>query len=293
MNMLLEFQNLFISPTTKNPLSFKGTLTPDKRWREGVLENSQNKAKFHVKNGIPNFVERKKEAWTGGVESLNPELEWIKRSWNNHFETLKKHKNHDYYEFARKIAKTGGLGIDIASGPGGGSVPSILFFNPKAKIMMTDLGVSVLYLWQEFLHNQRKGHDVAFTGMDVTRIPLKSNCLDYVVDSGGFGNVEYADKAIGESFRVLKSGGKLYLNDAITEDVEKLPAEVYSELVSKKPQYTTGWEQMVKEAGFIIESKDTWKQQKLNYDESDLGALSKQYGVEIYFTSFSLIAHKP
>ncbi|TFG96244.1 hypothetical protein E4H12_11530, partial [Candidatus Thorarchaeota archaeon] len=108
MNMLLEFQNLFISPTTKNPLSFKGTLTPDKRWREGVLENSQNKAKFHVKNGIPNFVERKKEAWTGGVESLNPELEWIKRSWNNHFETLKKHKNHDYYEFARKIAKTGG-----------------------------------------------------------------------------------------------------------------------------------------------------------------------------------------
>ncbi|MGY5875192.1 MAG: methyltransferase domain-containing protein [Candidatus Thorarchaeota archaeon] len=290
--MIEEFQDLFVCPEDQKPLRYTGSFSSESRWTNGVLEDGVSYA-IKVTEGIPEFIKVEKKAWTGGGDSFVPDLELIEDNWNRSFENLRENRDHPYYHHAREIAEHGGLGIDIASGPGGGAVPSILFFDPDARVLMTDLGVLVLRLWQEHLSSFKEGHNVSFAEMDVTRIPLKSGCLDYVVDSGGFGNVEYADRAICESFRILRSGGRLYLNNAITEGIEELPTHVYLELVGKKPHDERGWESVIEEAGFEIERVETWNRRRVEYEESDLGALAKEHGVDIYFTSVSLIGQRP
>ncbi len=290
--MIKEFQDLFVSPVDHRHLAFTGSCSNDGRWTDGLLHRSEDLS-FMVREGIPEFVEVEKKAWTGGGGSFVPDIELIQNNWEQIFENLRENRDHSYYQYAREIAEGGGLGIDIASGPGGGAVPSILFFDPDAKVLMTDLGGLVLHLWQHHFKDIKEGHNVSFAEMDVTEVPIKSDCLDYVVDSGGFGNVNYTDRAVSEAFRILRSGGGLHLNNAITEGIEELPIDVYKELVRKKPHDEYGWESVVENAGFVIERVDTWNRRKVEYDESDLGVLSREHGIDLYFTSLTISGRKP
>lgn len=290
----LDFQDCFVTPVSHKELVFEGTTEVDWAWKNGFLREIDDDMEYPVSNGIPDFTEKLKRTWSGGDADNKPSMEWIQSSWNDHLQTLRKHRDHAYYSFARYIAENPGLVLDIASGPGGGAMSALLFFDPKAKILMSDLGVSVLSLWEKHLGGIDAGENVSFAGMDVTALPIRNESIDYVTDSGGFGNVDNNNIALAEAYRVLKSGGYLFLNDAITEGLDQFPNDIYEDLVSKQPHHEVGWEELVSSCGFDVLETNIWPQsrRRMKHDESDLGPLARKHDVEIYFTGFSLTAKK-
>lgn len=291
--MISEFQHLFVVPRNYRELSYKGTRIQEDKWLEGQLFTKEHDDLFLVHNGIPDFTDGSKTTWSGGGDEVTPTIDWIERNWLDHQEKMREHEDHDYYSFARRIAHDGGLVLDVASGPGGGAMPAILFFDSDAKILMSDLGPSVLDLWRQHLERTREGRNVSFVGMDATEMPLRRNSFDYVVDSGGFGNISHTDEALQEAYRILKPGGTLYLNDAITEGLDQFPPEVYRAIVEACPQDQNGWEHVIRDVGFSIVGTKTWSRRQIDYEESDLGALAKEHGVNIWFLGLSIIAVKP
>lgn len=291
----LDFQDCFVTPASHKELAFEGTAGKKEAWQNGFLRAVDDDIEYPVADGIPDFTEMSKRTWSGGDADRTPRMDWIQSSWKDHLQTLREHHDHAYYSFARHIAENPGLVLDIASGPGGGAMPALLFFDSKANILMTDLGVSVLSLWQKHLDSMDVGENVSFAGMDVTVLPIRSKSMDYVTDSGGFGNVDNNNVALAEAYRVLKSGGYLFLNDAITEGLDQFPDEIYKDLVSKQPHHEAGWEELVRSCGFEVLETNIWSQsrRRMKHDESDLGPLARKQDVEIYFTGFSLAAKKP
>lgn len=290
-----DFQDCFVTPASHKELVFEGTTEEDEAWKNGFLRAVDDDIEYPVADGIPDFTEESKRTWSGGDTDRTPCMDWIQSSWKDHLQNLREHQDHDYYSFARHIAENPGLVLDIASGPGGGAMPALVFFDSKAKILMSDLGVSVLSLWQKHLDSMDVGENVLFAGMDVTALPIRSESMDYVTDSGGFGNVDNNNIALAEAYRVLKSCGYLFLNDAITEGLDQFPDEIYEDLVSKQPHHEVGWEELVSSCGFDVLETNIWPQSRhpMKHDESDLGPLAGKHDVQIYFTGFSLTARKP
>ena len=236
--MRVHYQQLFRDPTDYSGLDYIGDCGDDGSWTNGALVSVGTGSRYPVKDGIPNFVPESKATWTAGNNvrdaTILDDTRQIDRNWSDQLEKANKNEGHYFYNTLREIAAAGGLILDVASGPGGGCVPSLLLYSPSVCVMMSDLGVRVVERWQELLRGTGHYSNVGFIGLDATRMPFKPESFDFVVDSGGFGNVEGSNLALSEASRVLKIGGTLFLNDA-----ETVPASA-----SRSPSPTTsrsGW----------------------------------------------------
>jgi hypothetical protein len=149
-----DFQNIFVVPSSYEPLLYEGTLD-DGKWSNGVLKTADKRHLYDVLNGIPDFVDPSVKAWTEEEMEEIRRGNWIERNWKS--QTQQMHAKSRRTDFCRRIAESDGIVLDVASGPGGGSMPGIVYFNPNAKVLINDLGVRVLQECQGFLRKIKLG----------------------------------------------------------------------------------------------------------------------------------------
>jgi len=287
-----SFQNIFVVPRTHEPLIYEGTLDGS-NWNNDVLRTADKRHMYNVLSGIPNFVDPSVEAWTEEEMKEVRKGNWIERNWRSQTEQMHESKSRRV-EFCRRIAGSYGIVLDVASGPGGGTVPGILHFNPEAKVLMNDLGIRVLQEWQAFLRGSRIRSNVDFAAFDATFMPIRSGVLDVVTSSGGFGNIPGADKALQETSRVLKLGGTLFMADGTLkeEDFSKFPKEVQSKWKARFPGSIGGYRGMLRDAGLSIISYEEIGVGTISPDESKLGKLAARHGISLRFVGCYAEAEK-
>lgn len=264
------------------------------RWTtiDGVLKTADGIHSYPVVDGIPNFVDPSVKAWTEEEMKEIRKGKWIERNWKSQtqqMQTKSKRSN-----FCQRIAESDGIILDVASGPGGGSMPGIVYFNPNAKVLMNDLGVRVLQEWQAFLRKNKIGPNVCFAAFDATCMPIRSETFDIVASSGGFGNIAGTNKALQEAFRILKKDGILFMADGTVkkEDFSQFPKEVQLEWKTRLPALVNGYKRILKDAGFSIISYEEVGLGAISPDESELGKTAERYGITLHFIGCYIQAEK-
>jgi SAM-dependent methyltransferase len=286
-----DFQNIFVVPSSYEPLLYEGTLDHDK-WSDGVLKTADARHSYPVLDGIPNFVDPSVKAWTEEEMEEIKKGNWIERNWKNQTQQMQAESRRT--EFCRRIAESVGIILDVASGPGGGSMPGIVYFNPNAKVLMNDLGVRVLQEWRAFLRKNKIGPDVYFAAFDATCMPICSKAFDIVASSGGFGNIVGTDKALYEAFRILRRGGNLFMADGTIkeEDFFQFPREVQLEWKTRLPALVSGYESMLKDSGFSIISYEELSSGTISPNESELGKAAEKHGITLHLVGCYIQAEK-
>ena len=208
----------------------------------------------------------------------------------------KVNENNLWVKFCKEIAHLKkALVLDVASGPGGGLVPCILYYNDEAYILMNDIEYRILLEWRRFLRGMNKGKYVGFLAADAKRLPIKNNSLDIVVSGGGFSNIPEHGEALHEAFRVLRPGGMLYMIEGgiLREDFMKLPSHIRQGWLEHFPALLGEWDRMIKDIGFEILFYETKGIERLSPDEGDLPKIAYEYGVTLRFAGMYLKAAKP
>lgn len=253
----------------------------EKRWADGFLWAFGENDMYPVVDGIPIFVLPPRQTWTPlSIMKLRKE-KWIERNWKKAGESIA-HDKSQLTEFAKRMAESDGLILDVASGPGGGFVPRVLHMNPEAKILIDDTGLGLLQEWQRFL-NTRRVSKVSFALFDATIMPLKSNSIDMVSDLGGFDSVVGGERGIKEAYRVLKPGGTLLSMNGMTErdDFLQLPEKVRKKWYNWNPSFFDGFLEAFKKVGFKINANTFLKEKELKPEEGDLPRVANEYGVKL------------
>lgn len=286
-----KFQNIFVVPRTHEPLLYIGTMHND-RWKDGVLRTNDKRHSFDVLDGIPNFVDPSIRAWTEEEMEEIRKGKWIERNWESQIQEIQAGSRRA--DFCKMIAESDGIILDVASGPGGGMMPGIVYFNPEANVLMNDLGIKVLQEWQAFLRKKKIAPNVCFAAFDATCMPIRSEAFDVVASAGGFGNIPKTDKAIQEAFRILKRGGKLFMADGIVkeEDFSQFPKEVQLEWKTRFPAIVSGYKSILVDAGFSIISYEEVGLGTINPDESELGKVAEKHGITLHFVGCYIQAEK-
>ncbi len=286
------FWNILMDPVSRGELVFYGETIGDE-WVNGVLKSVSTGIEYPVIDDVVVFV---KDIDTGWSDELLERLKtegWIKRNWENH---IKKAGEKDLWSmFCREIAESNGLILDIASGPGGGLVPCILYYNDDAYVLMNDIEYRILLMWRRFLKNIGRGRYVGFLAVDARRLSIKDDSLDIVVSAGGFSNIVGQIDALREAYRVLKPGGKLYMVEGgvLKEDFMKLPENIRRELLEELPVLLGEWDRVVEELGFKVLSSVRHGLKTISPDERDLGKLAEKYGVTLHYSGVYVKAVKP
>jgi ubiquinone/menaquinone biosynthesis C-methylase UbiE len=264
------------------------------------LQTSDRKIKYRVVDGIPSFVKQKDDSW-GSRKAVAKELS----KYNANLKTLVQdnyhkrlgtwNKNDKHYSWVKKISRQKGLILEVACGWGGGFAPLILEFNPKAKILLNDLGLILLQEWRTFSETLDKWPNVSFTHFDATRCPIKSNSFDCVDSSGGIANISGSHLAIQEAYRILKPRGKLFMSDIDLDPdcFTKFPAGVQEKWRRdmNDPHVGTGYENRLLNAGFKIVSMES-SRSALDPKESTIAKLATKHGFVMNVIGFSIEAQK-
>lgn len=98
--------------------------------------------------------------------------------------------------------------IDVGSGTGDLST-IILKENKNVLIYAVDLNLEMLNEAKKQFNNQQK-EKIKFINANAENLPFENNFFDKYVISFCLRNITYIEKALRESFRVLKPGGKFY-----------------------------------------------------------------------------------
>jgi len=297
-----NFSSLFVHPQSHKPLAFYGNTEEGKdmlrygyrsvgeRWKNGFLWAEGTHDLYPVINGIPVFVLPPDQTWGDATEELRRER-WIERNWERAEKWLEEEPA--LTEFSKRMAESGGLILDVGSGPRGGFAPRVLHLNPQATILMDDLGLCVLQEWCSFLRG--KGiSNTSFALFDARKMPLKSNSIDAIGDIWGFANMSDSTKAIEEAHRVLKLGGRLFSLNSIMEgdDFMKLPEEFRTKWYNTNPPFYDGFTEVFKKAGFNVVSNELFVERKLSPDEGDLPGEANKHGIRLHVKEYCTEAIK-
>jgi len=297
-----NFSSLFVHPQSHKPLAFYGNTEEGKdmlrygyrsvgeRWKNGFLWAEGTHDLYPVINGIPVFVLPPDQTWGDATEELRRER-WIERNWERAEKWLEEEPA--LTEFSKRMAESGGLILDVGSGPRGGFAPRVLHLNPQATILMDDLGLCVLQEWCSFLRG--KGiSNASFALFDARKMPLKSNSIDAIGDIWGFANMSDSTKAIEEAHRVLKPGGRLFSLNSIMEgdDFMKLPEEFRTKWYNTNPPFYDGFTEVFKKAGFNVVSNELFVERKLSPDEGDLPGEANKHGIRLHVKEYCTEAIK-
>ena len=290
--MYRVFWGIFMDPSTGEDLVFDGVVE-DGFWVDGVLRGSVSDVEYPVIDGVAVFTLGVDTGWRDeDIEALRRD-KWIERNWEEHMGSVGKGGLWD--SFCKEIAGCEGLILDVASGPGGGFVPCILYYNDDAYVLMSDIEYRILLEWRRFLKSVGRGRYVGFLAADARKLPIKDNSLDMVVSAGGFSNIPDQGMALREAFRVLKPGGALYMAEGgiLREDFEKLPLEVREKWLSKFPTLLGEWDRVLKSVGFEIVFFERVGLRTISPSESELGKEAHRYGVTLRYTGYYIKAVKP
>jgi ubiquinone/menaquinone biosynthesis C-methylase UbiE/uncharacterized protein YbaR (Trm112 family) len=287
-----SFFHIFAHPEKAKPLIFTGGFE-EGRWDNGFLCAEGEDQMYPVVGGIPVFIPpwRQEQAWPEWALNKIREEDIIAQNWRRERQLLDERSK--LREFAMRLAKSDGLILDVASGPGGGFVPMVLQLNAEAKALMCDLSLGLLQEWQRFLADKRTPN-VSFAVFDATKMPLESDSMDAVSDLGGFDNIAGSMQAIEQAYRVLKPGGTLFSVNGTVErdDFLKLPEEVRASWYNTIPLAFDGYLQAFEQVGFKEIENTLETERELSPDEGGLPGEAAKYGVKLHVKQYCTEAVK-
>lgn len=292
------FHNLFVTPTTHQPLAYHGSFK-EEHWVDGVLGTMDGEVEYTVIDGIPSFVSDEDDPW-GDDEQVRLLLEqeeidpdrFIQLNWEsvlNQSDMMER-----YGQQARLVAKEKGVVLEIGCGPGGGLAPFILQYNPTAVILMNDLGFWILKKSREYCRLKKLCRHLSFAQFDATNMPLKSNSFDVVDSFGGLSAIDNTVAAFHEIYRVLRPGGKLYFIDGVVDNREfsNLPSDVQKEWVDRLPYIKNGYQAWLSDAGYRLESVVEANRRPLKIHDTPLAKVAAEYGTTLHLDLVAGVATK-
>ncbi len=293
--MLHNFQELFISPITKNKLHYNGTHANEK-WLNGFIRELDEAIEYKVVNGIPCFVDSKDDPWSD-YDKLEEQLGMspdgmIEKNW------LGMVQNDSFVKKAQRLisisAEQEGLILEIGCGPSGGLTPLVLNKNSNSKILLNDYGFWILSETQNFIEKTNKWKNISYAQFDASKMPLCDTSFDLIQSLGGFSNMKNSHQVLDECYRILKPKGKLCFIDAVANknQLESLPEDILQRAFSDMPFLEFGFKKLLNLHQFKNIQIEIIEKRQLQKDESSLAAEASKYNVEIDIELSSIIAEK-
>jgi SAM-dependent methyltransferase len=200
-----------------------------------------------------------------------------------------------FYEWLDELTTFDGPILEVAAGPGGGSVLAILQPSPQAPLMFNDISVPVVALWRDFFAEHGIGPNVCFSAFDAARVPLRGESMAAVTSSAGFGNMDLKaqSEAIHEAFRVLRPGGLLCAEELVleAEGLSRLPSELRQEW--SKEVVVRGLSGFLSDAGFVVESQVVEFCRPVDPQQDGVAEKAAKYGVSLAWNIERVKARKP
>ncbi len=147
-------------------------------------------------------------------------------------------ENAAFATFVDAAARTEGVIVDIATGPGGsfsGALAPLL--RPEARFIMTDAAVHVLRGLKGAWEEETCEATLDFVACDGLRLPFRSDSVDALTSNMGFdcatddptrSTPPGAGKAYREGHRVLKPGGMVFTQSCIYDEHSKTAGHLAS-----------------------------------------------------------------
>jgi SAM-dependent methyltransferase len=185
--------DLLVSPVSGKPL------TVDRAGDRLVTADGMES--WPIVDGIPDFVQRRDR---DGFGELVRQQGRVKQSWHSRRQEL---FNDPWLQgLGRRIARPAGTILELAAGPGGGNLISILHSAPATMVLVNDISRIVLEEWQRVLQEEDAGENVALAAFDARCMPLRSASIDAVSNGFGIANIPGYDDVLREIYRVLRPG---------------------------------------------------------------------------------------
>jgi ubiquinone/menaquinone biosynthesis C-methylase UbiE len=246
-----------------------------------------------VREGVPIFIDTSDINWSKLEEEVSRSIKIVESNWKS---TIKlSNKKSDWAAMCKEISEIGGLILEIAIGLGGGFTPCILRFNPEAKLLAGDMDPVSIYAWRKLYKSKGISKYLSFAVFDATRMPLKSDSFDLVISSGGIGNISFNYLALAETYRVLKSGGKLIFADGVIaeEDFNKLPRDLRVKWLNAYPHLTKGYRGILTDLGYDIVLYKISGIRELDPNEGDLPREAYKSKIRLRYRGVFVKAIKP
>lgn len=214
---------------------------------------------------------------------------WISRNWRE----AQGREGTVECDAGRRIAESGGLILEIGTGPGGGFAPYILRADPDASIIISDISPTVAREWKKFLDKELDSPNLSCAAFDLCHIPFRDGCIGVVSDRGGIINAVTAaggpgDKgaALKEAYRVLEPGGMLVtaMGFVTKETLAALPERARRVLLEERPDIFEDLYEETVLAGFRKIDSVVGGHWNTDDDESDIADLARSLGVDLQFT---------
>jgi ubiE/COQ5 methyltransferase-like protein len=269
----------------------RSPLLPDEPVRfEGEGDDGLLCAGVHVvgfvEKGIPSFVAPIAGWGPDGIERLRTE-EWITRNWENR---RSKSTHEPSQRLIQKLADTGGIMVDIATGPGAGFVPEVLMINPDHRVIMNEISIGILHLQREYLANS-EFQNIEMVAADATKPYLAPGSVDAMASGGGISNTPDCPAGYRVAFESLRPGGLLAVCEFVhsADEIAQLPKE----MIDRCSPVTT-WTDVIEGVGFEIESVDIEHEtEPQNPEDSGWSGEAAKHGVVVYKHLEQVIAQKP
>ncbi|MBR4206150.1 MAG: helix-turn-helix domain-containing protein [Clostridia bacterium] len=242
-------------------------------------------------NGVHCFVPRTEAPERQDFADALRREGWIPQNWHK-FRTS---REHPFLPIGRRIAKIGGLILEIGAGPGGGFMPFILRADPNASIVISDLCPAVVEEWHNLLEAETGSPNLWFAACDFTALPFPDQSFSVVSDAGGLANcIGDRRSALREIHRVLRSDGLFvsYSGFVSRDTFLTLPDTARERLRSEFPE---AFEDLYEEtvlAGFRRIDSEAVVGWDTDHDESGFASLCRELGVCVSWTGYVRYCYK-
>lgn len=202
----------FVSPTSKEPLQYKGVSAESGQTLQGVLHAGEDE--YEIVDGFPNFV---------AAEILSDETRSVVTFYDGRSETYDQYLHLTFYTHGEDEIKVRNGFIDllelkpdsrvleVAAGSGRDSEIIASRLGPDGKIFLQDISGGMLSKARERMQNCKV--PVSYALANACSLPYPDRSFDCVYSFGGLGEFPDIRSALVEMVRVCKPGGKIVVGD--------------------------------------------------------------------------------
>lgn len=202
-----------VSPVSKLPLQFVGTLPAAGEIRQGILRAGESD-EFNIVDGLPDFIDR---------ETLSDEARSVLTFYDGRSETYDQYLHLTFFTHGEDEVKVRNGFVDlleiqpsfnvleVAAGSGRDSEIIASRLGSAGKLFLQDISTGMLGKARERMNNSNV--PVSYALANASSLPYPSKSFDCVYSFGGLGEFPDVRKALQEMVRVCKPGGKIVVGD--------------------------------------------------------------------------------